>query len=114
MAAAQKYVNAAVTYLAFFGSRFVGNDVQVSCGALLDTPIAKTVTLVAVMYQATQDWRAAFIAAAAVMVIQYVASLTPWCGPYKDKMSAKHVDIRGHLWPQISRGTQPATVQIAH
>lgn len=110
----QKYINAGVAYLAFFGSRFVGNDIQVSFGNLLDTPVAKTLTLLAIMYQATQNWRIALIVTAAAMFIHYLASLSPWGGPYKDKVSAKHVDVRGHFWPQISRGAQPATVQIAH
>jgi len=72
------------------------------------------VTLFAIMYQATQNVRVAAVCTFAVMGIHFFASLTPLCGPYKDKVSAKHVDIRGHLWPKISPGAQPATVQIPH
>jgi hypothetical protein len=114
MANHQKFINAAVAYFAFFGSRFVGNDIQVTCGSLLDTPLLKTVTLLAIMFQATQDLKAAIVCTGAVMVAHYLASTFPQCGPYKDKVSAKHVDIRGHLWPKISQGAAPATVQIAH
>lgn len=114
MSDSQKFANAVVAYFAFFGSRFVGNDIQVTLGGLLDTPVAKTFSLMAIMYQATQNARIALICSAVAMIAHYLVSVSPWGGPYKDKVSAKHVDIRGQFWPSISRGAQPATVQVPH
>jgi hypothetical protein len=107
-------VNAVVAYISFFGSRFVGNDIAVTCGSLIDHPIAKTITLFAIMYQAARDVRAALVATAFFLVLQYLASRMSACHPYKDKPSAPDVDVRGRAWPSISKGANPPIVQKVH
>src|SRR6478609_2261672 len=107
-------INAVVAYISFFGSRFVGNDMQVTCGSLLDHPVAKTVTLFAIMYQASRDVQTAVVATAFFLLLQYLASRASACRPYKDKPSAPEVDVRGRAWPSISHGANPPVVQKIH
>ena len=41
----RKCFKAIVSYMGYFGSRYVGNDIQLLCGNILDHPVAKTFTL---------------------------------------------------------------------
>ena len=98
----RKFTAAIVTYISFFGSRFVGNDIQVMCGSLFDTPMGKTVTLFAIMFQASQDVRVALYATLFFMTLQYILSWSRFCSPYIDKTTAKNVETRGRVWASIS------------
>jgi hypothetical protein len=99
----KRLTSAVVTYISFFGSRFVGNDIQVMCGSLFDTAPGKTVTLFAIMYQASQDVRTALYATIFFMALQYTLSLFRGCGPYIDKTTAKNVRTRGRVWASLEK-----------
>ena len=104
----KRFTAAVVTYISFFGSRFVGNDIQVMCGSLFDTSLGKTVTLLAIMYQATQDVRTALYATVFFMTLQYICSRLRACGPYIDKTTAKNVETRGRVWASLSDRKNPS------
>jgi hypothetical protein len=94
----KRFIAAIVAYISFFGSRFVGNDIQVMCGSLFDTQLGKTVTLFAIMYQASQDVKTALYVTLFFMLFQYTLSFSTFCGPYVDKTAMKNVPIHGRVW----------------
>jgi len=95
----KRYMKAMFTYFGFFASRYVGNDIQVSCGNLLDTPIVKTFTLWCLMYQASDDFHVATIMTCAFLLLQYVMSNSDSCKAYVDKTSSSQLNTKGVIWP---------------
>jgi len=94
----RKIFKAIVSYMGYFASRYVGNDIQMMCGNLLDHPIAKTFTLFCVMFQATDNFDIALIMTTAFLLAQYFMSVSPLCAPYKEKTQAKHVRTTATTW----------------
>ena len=110
-----KKVNKAImTYMGYFGSRFVGNDIQVLCGNVLDTPLAKSFTLFCIMYQATDNLNVALSMTLVFVIIQYLMSISPSCGKYKDKTTSKHVNNVGTAWPHIAPVAPEAGSVLVH
>jgi len=91
---------ALATYMGYFGSRFVGNDIQLICGNLLDTTIGKTFTLFCIMMQATTyNWQIALLMTLVFLVVQYFSSTLSECRPYRDKLSGdKDINIMNTAW----------------
>lgn len=96
----KKIFKAVVSYMGYFGSRFVGNDVQVLCGNLFDHPIVKTFTMFCIMFQATENFNLAVMLTLAALIMQYLMSILPACNKYIDKTAAKNVNIYATAWPQ--------------
>lgn len=104
----KKYIDAFVTYVTFFLSRYVGNDVQVLCGSLFDTPIAKTLILFAIMYSATKEARVAAVMTVFFLLAQYLLSRNKQCGPYVDKTAKSNMDT--NIWaPNLSTNEAPSS-----
>lgn len=96
----KKCMKALIAYMGYFGSRYVGNDIQVLCGNLLDHPIAKTFTLFCIMMQATDNMKLAVGMTLFFLIVQYVMSITAPCNKYVDKTSATKVNIHNTVWPK--------------
>lgn len=96
----RKVFKAVASYMGYFGSRFVGNDIQVLCGNLLDHPIAKTFTLFCIMFQATDNLNLAIFMTVVFLILQYFMSITPACNRYIDKTAAKNINIHAVTWPK--------------
>lgn len=94
-------VKAIASYMGYFGSRFVGNDIQLMCGNLLDTSVGKTFTLYCIMLQATSfNYKFALYATLVCLLGQYLASLYSQCRPYRDKTDkTKSLNIMNTIWP---------------
>jgi len=99
---AKKVTKAIMTYMGYFGSRFVGNDIQVLCGNLLDTPLVKSFTLFCLMFQATDNINIALCMVIVFIVLQYAMSTCDACGKYVDKTTTKRVRNVGTAWPQAA------------
>jgi len=96
---AKKCTKAVISYMAYFGSKYVGNDIQVLCGNLLDHPYMKTFTLFCIMYQATDRFDLSIIMTSFFLVLQYVMSLQPICNKYIDKTSPdRGVKTSARIW----------------
>lgn len=95
-----QYVDAIVAYVSYFGSRFVGNDLQVLCGNVFDHPIAKTFTLFCIMYQASKSVKVATVMTTFFLFFQFILSRNRDCSPYRDKTSAQSLDTRNYFWPR--------------
>lgn len=96
----KKCFKALVSYMGYFGSRYVGNDIQLLCGNILDHPVVKTFTLFCVMYQATDNFDIALIMTIVFLILQYVMSITSICTKYVEKISTnRHVQTYGTAWP---------------
>jgi hypothetical protein len=94
-----KFFKGIISYMAYFGSRFVGNDIQLLCGNVLDHPVAKTFTLFCIMYQATDSFDMAVAMTLFFLIVQYAMSISPACNKYVDKTTAKKVNIHSVTWP---------------
>lgn len=94
-----KYADALVAYVAYFGSRYVGNDIQVLCGNIFDHPLVKTFTLFCIMYQAAKDVKIALAMTVVFLVFQFILSRTKKCAPYADKTNAR-IDTKPYFWPK--------------
>ena len=94
----KKCFKGVVSYMGYFASRYVGNDIQLLCGNLLDHPIAKTFTLFCIMFQATDNLDLALMMTIGFLILQYVMSLSPICSKYVDKTSAKKVKTDSTVW----------------
>ena len=94
-----KCFKAIVSYMGYFGSRYVGNDIQLLCGNLLDHPVAKTFTLFCIMYQATDNFDLAITMTIFFLILQYVMSVLPSCNKYTEKTDNKRkVNIHATTW----------------
>lgn len=96
----RKVFKAVASYMGYFGSRFVGNDIQVLCGNLLDHPIAKTFTLFCIMFQSTDSLNLSIFMTVLFLILQYFMSVSPACNRYIDKTSAKNINIQAVSWPK--------------
>ncbi len=94
----KKCAKAVISYMGYFGSRFVGNDIQLLCGNILDTPLAKSFTLFCIMYQAVDNLSLALVMTLFFISVQYVMSINPACNKYVDKTTAKNVNIGSTVW----------------
>lgn len=94
----KKCFKALVSYMGYFGSRYVGNDIQLMCGNVLDHPVAKTFTLFCVMFQATDNIDLALMMTVVFLILQYIMSVAPFCGNYAEKTTAKRVKTRATVW----------------
>jgi hypothetical protein len=81
----RKVAKGFATYMGYFGSRYVGNDIQVLCGNIFDHELVKTVTLFCIMFQATDNVRIALWLTFALSVIKWVMTEWPVCDRYVDK-----------------------------
>lgn len=95
-----KYTKTVVTYMAYFGSRYVGNDIQVLCGNIFDHPYVKTFTLFCIMYQASDNLNIATTMTLFFLTIQYFLSNVSTCKPYVDTTSSKNVETKKTIWPK--------------
>ena len=96
----KKCFKAVVSYMGYFGSRYVGNDIQLLCGNILDHPVMKTFTLFCIMFQATDNFDLALMMTIAFLIVQYIWSISPMCNKYVEKTSDKRrVNIHGTAWP---------------
>ncbi len=93
------YLDALLLYFSFFLSRYPGNDVQVLCGNVFDTALAKTVILFAIMYSGSRDVRVALVMTGIFLSLHYVLSKCEGCGPYADK--TKHDKVRKGMWVSV-------------
>jgi hypothetical protein len=59
------------SYVGFFLSRFLGNDLQKRFGAYMDVPLVKMLTLFVLMWQASESVLTAVYATAIILVIHY-------------------------------------------
>jgi hypothetical protein len=48
-----------MAYFIFFGTKYIGNDIQNYCGNVMDKTIVKIFTLFCIMYQATGNFKLA-------------------------------------------------------
>lgn len=78
-----------VSYMGYFASRYVGNDIQLLCGNILDHPVMKTFTLFCIMFQATDNIDLALMMTIGFLIIQYVMSISPMCSKYADKTNVR-------------------------
>lgn len=96
----KRVAKAFVTYMGYFGSRYVGNDIQLLCGNILDHALVKSITLFCIMFQATDNIKIALSMTAFFLTVQFLLSLSPTCNKYVDKLAAKRVDSDGVVWPR--------------
>ncbi len=96
----KRLVKGFVTYMAYFGAKYVGNDIQVLCGNILDHAWVKTFTLFCIMYQAADDVKLALCLTVFFLIAQYSVSLSPTCNSYVDKTVAKHIERHANVWPR--------------
>lgn len=96
---------AVAAYLGYFGSRYVGNDIQLLCGNVLDHPIVKTFTLFCIMFQATDNFYLGSVMTIIFLTIQYAMSNSESCRNYIDKTTMKKSEERGKPW--VSTLTKP-------
>lgn len=96
----KRLVKGFVTYMGYFGAKYVGNDIQVLCGNILDHAWVKTFTLFCIMYQATDDFKLGIFLTVFFMIAQFIVSLSPNCNSYVDKTVAKRIHRRANIWPQ--------------
>jgi len=95
----KKCFKALVSYMGYFASRYVGNDIQLLCGNLLDHPIMKTFTLFCIMFQATDNFDLALTMTIAFLILQYVMSTCTVCTKYVEKTAEKrNVEATGTAW----------------
>lgn len=85
----EKWFKCVCSYLSFFGSRFVGNDIQLLCGNILDHPFVKTFTLFCIMYQASNSFDIAIKMTVGLLIAQYLLSMLSVCQNYVDKTQVK-------------------------
>ena len=45
-----KWIKAIAIYMSYFGTQYISNDIRRSCAHLLNNSIAKTITLISIMY----------------------------------------------------------------
>ena len=102
----KKLGKAVVSYMGYFGSRYVGNDIQMLCGNILDHPIIKSFTLFCIMFQATDSINLALFMTMVFIVLQYVMSVSSICNKYVDKTTAKNVNIHATAWAQDKDTTE--------
>lgn len=96
----RKCFKGVVSYLGYFGSRYVGNDIQLLCGNILDHPVMKTFTLFCIMFQATDNFDLALMMTIGFLILQYVMSISPMCNKYVDKtVDKRKVNIHATAWP---------------
>ena len=96
----RKVFKAFGSYFAFFGSRFVGNDIQLLCGNYFDHPIVKTFTLWCIMYNASDNVKIATAVTLVILLLQYILSNVDACKPYEDKLGSSQLDTRNYIWPR--------------
>ena len=97
----RKCFKAIVSYMGYFGSRYVGNDIQLLCGNILDHPVAKTFTLFCIMFQATDNLDLAVTMTIFFLILQYVMSILPSCNKYTEKTDTKRkIDNHATAWPK--------------
>jgi hypothetical protein len=96
----KKVIRAVITYMAYFGAKYVGNDIQVLCGNILDHALVKSFTLFCIMFQATDNLKLALLMTAFFMTCQYLLSLSPVCNKYVDKTVAPRIDHHATVWPR--------------
>ena len=100
----KKVIKSIVTYMAYFGSRYVGNDIQLLCGNIFDRAFVKTLTLFCIMFQATDNLELAIIMTLIFLVAQYLMSLSPVCTKYIDPTATNSgtgkASIASTSWPQ--------------
>lgn len=85
--------------MAYFGAKYVGNDIQVLCGNILDHAWVKSFTLFCIMFQATDNVKLALAMTCFFMTCQYLLSLSPVCDKYVDKTIAPRIDHHATVWP---------------
>ena len=85
------YLDAILLYFSFFLSRYPGNDIQVLCGNMFDTPLAKTLIVFVIMYSGSRDIHVAILMTLVCLGFQYYLSKCESCGPYVDKTKMKNV-----------------------
>ncbi len=95
-----RLVKGFITYMGYFGAKYVGNDIQVLCGNIFDHAAVKTFTLFCIMYQATDRLHLSLILTTFFMTFQYVLSLTTTCSKYVDKTGARNIDRTNVIWPR--------------
>ncbi len=89
-----------VTYMGYFGAKYVGNDIQVLCGNIFDHAVVKTFTLFCIMYQATDRVHLALLMTVFFMTFQFILSMTTTCNKYIDKTTSTSVDRTAVIWPR--------------
>lgn len=81
----QPLLKGSIAYLTYFGTRSLGNQIQALHGDILAHPIVQMLTLVSIMYQATDGQAGyALLLAMAVVLISAVLLLTNTGHPYVD------------------------------
>ncbi len=100
-AESQKYLKPIGTWFSFFGSKYIANDLQLACGNLLDTSVAKAITLFFIFMPPTNfNVKLAALFTVFMLFIQYMASTMSACRPYRDKLAPnKKVEIRNVVFP---------------
>ena len=93
----QKYFKAIGSYMAFFGSRYVGNDIQLMCGNIMDHAYVKTFTLYCIMFNATSSFKIATIVTCGFLLLQYIMSISPQCSNYVDKNAKRRVKSKNPI-----------------
>jgi hypothetical protein len=99
-----RYFDAIAAYVAYFFSRYVGNDVQLLCGSVLDTPFMKTFTLFCVLYLAGgKNVKIALTMTIVFLLFQFFLSKNQNCGPYTDKtnVNPSKLNIENTSWVRI-------------
>jgi len=81
----RKFAKGVAAYMGYFGSRYVGNDIQVLCGNIFDHELVKTFTLFCIMFQVTDNVRIALWLTFALSVIKGIMTVWPVCDRYVDK-----------------------------
>ena len=96
----KRFFQTVIAYMAYFGSRYVGNDIQVLCGNIFDNAYVKTFTLFCIMMQAAEaNVTIALIMTICFLFAQYLMSRSAKCRPYADKTIAKKIDAKPLFWP---------------
>lgn len=98
----RKVSKSVMTYMAYFGSRFIGNDIQVLCGNLLDTPLMKSFSLFCILHNTIDNMNIALAMSIFFVLFQYLMSILPACNKYTDKTIVKNVNNYATAWPKVT------------
>ncbi len=97
-----KFFDIFAMYLAYFGSKFVGNDLLVLCGNLFDTELVKIFTLFCICYNASgKDVKIAMAGTVLLFGLQYGMAKTNECKNYMDKTNPSATINNTSMFPFV-------------
>jgi len=89
-----KIFRAFASYMTIFGSKYISNDLQMTCGNLFNLPIIKVLTVYCIMYNATSIHRLSIVLTISIVILQYYLTTEPTCTTYVDPDHAHNLRLR--------------------